>query len=138
MNKVLLIIENETSLASNHFFDEAIVQERLKEKDFDVLFQIVFSNANYQKILAFRRINFEEDNKFDQRFYTSDDYKECFGNFDFRNMFSDIVKTMNIDFCGYICGGDFKSIEFLESVIEKKLVLLNPYDLFDRDIYFRK
>ncbi len=138
MKKVLLIIENETSFTFNQFFNETVIQKRLKENDFDFIYELVFSNSGFKKVLAFRKICFEDNNKFDQHFYCSNGYREHFGDFDFINMFLNDIRDTGFDVVYFISGCDAQSVDFLENSLEQKLEPLNPYDLFDRDVYYKK
>lgn len=138
MNKILLIIENENSFGCNYFFDETIIDKRKKTNDFDTIFQIIFSQIDCKKILAFRIINLKKDNKFEERFYASKEYKKGFGDFDYSKIFLDSIKTMDTGYCGYICGGTPENIKFIESALSAELKLENPYDLYDEDLYFKK
>jgi len=130
MNKILLIIEN-TITPERRYYNERIIQSRIKKRDFNAVYEIIFSSNDFKKISAFRRVNLDEGDKFDQRFYCSNWYVPFFDDNDFNDTFFDIIKSCDIDHLNYICGGDKKSVEYLESILEREFVPLNPNNLFD-------
>lgn len=134
VKKVLLIVENENSICCNNLFDETIIKERIDKKDFDMIFKLIFSREDYKKIVNFRRINLEYNNKFDQSFYCSTEY---ILQFDFAKIFFDIIKEIDVKSFCYICGGDIKSIEFLKNSINCEMSFIDPYSLISTNTYIK-
>lgn len=123
MKKALVIVENEATITCNLFRDEKIIDGRIKKCDYDVVFELIFSNSylNTNKILNFRTVSIAKDNRYDQRFYCSEDYLMLNGPYDFRTEFVDIVKRLEITHWDCVCSGNEARIDFLKEII--------PYDL---------
>ena len=135
MKNILIIIENEMSFPNNCFFDESIIQKRIKENDFDMIFELIFSKRNCNKLLAFREIKLYGKNKFDQRFFSSNEYRENIGEFDFTNILKSNLTELNVESIKYYCGYDIGDIYVLQRIVKCKFIPINPFDLFDKDVY---